>query len=215
MPSEVRSLLAIVNFTALDGIYDLWSGTRTIEMVLYQERILVHSSDANPRSPAEHADALDVATYSARRSRPGGLQVIISSPDFRFVDLAIPLAVHAVGLVACFHVPGDYLSNAHPARMLYFLKLRTQNRLHVIQNLPKGPTGRSNMWVVIFQAGIDRNSLLHGDAPIMYASHKEFDGTLQYRAQVWSDLVAPQQQQGHTQRPRPRHHKTALRLRDA
>ena len=97
------------------------------------------------------------------------------------------LAIEAVELVACFHVPGDYLSNAHAARLQYFLELRAQKRVRLIQNFPKGPVGRSNMWVIIFQAGVDKKPLTAGGTAHLYADHTEADGSLQYRGMVWDD----------------------------
>ena len=187
MPSEVRTLLQFVDLTNITGIYDLWSGTRTIEMVLYQHSVKVHSSDFNPKSPAGHADAMDVATYSGYKQRPEGLKVIISSPDFRLVDIAVALAVQAVELFACIHVPGDYLSNAHPARLQFFMHLRAKKRIILIQNLPKGPIGRSCQWIVIFQKMIDPRRFLVGKVLALYVENTDQEGELQYRGQVWAD----------------------------
>ena len=40
--------------------------------------------------------------------------------------------------------------------------LRAQGRLAMAQNLPKGPIGRSNQWIVIFQAGVNPADYLTG-----------------------------------------------------
>ena len=110
----------------------------------------VHSSDWNPHAVGEQADALSTVTYQHLKGCPGGLQAIVSSPDFSVIDIAVrALAVAAVDVAACLHVPGDYMSNAHTARICYLVDLRAQGRLMLIQCLPKGPTGRSNMWLVV------------------------------------------------------------------
>ena len=191
LPSEVRTLLNMINFKGVMGICDFWCGTRTIEMVFYQCGFRVHSSDINPLSPAGHADALSACTYSTQKQRPGGLQVLVSSPDFKFLDIAVALAVQSVQLFACIHVPGDYLSNAHPARNQYFMALRTQRRLRIITNLPKGPVGRSNQWLIIFQKDIDPRPYLIGNPPNMSVEHTTVDGELRYRGQAWGDVLGP------------------------
>jgi hypothetical protein len=159
-PSEVRSLLSLINLDNVDSICDPWSGTGTIAAVFLHVGLTVESLDANPRSPAIRRNALDVNTYSSLRDRAQELDVIVCSPDFSVLDIAIPLAVQAVKIMACIHVPGDYLSNAHIARIEYFLDLRTERRLFVAQNLPKGPTGRSNQWLIVFACGINARDYL-------------------------------------------------------
>jgi hypothetical protein len=194
IPSEVHSLMAVMCFQDARGVYDFWSGTGTISQVLREYDVPVRNFDINPGSPARQADALDLQTYTSQQASKNGslnavgINVIILSPDFRFVDLAVVLAVRAVNQVACIHVPANYIASGHQARINYFNDLRAQGRLLQIQCLPKGPTGFSNQWIVVFQNGIDKRHLLHTGEPIMYSDRRLEDGTLHHRALVTHDL---------------------------
>ena len=191
MPSEVHSLLQILDLQELDGVYDLWSGTGTIEAVMAEAFVEVRSSDWNPYAVGEQADALSTVTYQRLRERPGGLQAIVSSPDFSVIDIAVAFAVAAVEVVACLHVPGDYMSNAHSARIDFLMDLRAQGRLMLIQCLPKGPTGRSNMWLVVFKNNINKSQFIRDgfSRPIMYTEDVDEEGTTLHRAMVWEDIM--------------------------
>ena len=55
------------------------------------------------------------------------------------------------GSVACVHVPGHYVTNAHPARLAWLRRLRDQGRLALLLGLPRGATGRRCLWVLVFR----------------------------------------------------------------
>ena len=171
MPSEIHGLCRVLDWEKISqwGIYDLWAGTGTIAKVFRQYGVHIRSCDANPAAPAEQRDALDIETYRELAAREEGIGAIVSSPDFRFVDLALALAVKAARIVTCFHVPGDYLSNGHPARITYFLELKAQGRVAMAQNLPKGPTGRSNQWLIVFGPAVRHKDYL---LPVMYSEQE-------------------------------------------
>ena len=79
------------------------------------------------------------------------------------------------------------------------MELRTQRRLRIIMNLPKGPIGRSNQWIVIFQKQIDPRPYLVGDPPSIYVDHTTVDGELRYRGQAWGEVLAEPQPDTRTQ----------------
>ena len=152
----------------------------------------VRSSDwNNPHAVGEQADALRTVTYERLRGRPGGLQAIVSSPDCSVIDIAVAFAVAAVDVVACLHVPGDYMSNAPAASIDYLVDIRVQGRLMLIQCLPKGPTGRSNMWLVVFKNNVNKSQYIRDgfNRPIMYTENVDEEGTTLHRAMVWEDVM--------------------------
>ena len=96
-----------------------------------------------------HADALQPGFYR-RAQAEQAIDAVVTSPWFAALDLALPLAVLAARAVACVHVPGHYITDAHPARVHYLRELMREGRLHVLWNLPKGPMGRRCGWVIVF-----------------------------------------------------------------
>eukprot|EP00854_Cymbomonas_tetramitiformis_P020686 gene20686-24790_t len=74
--------------------------------------------------------------------------VVVTSPIFKLLDIAIPLAAESREL-ACFHTPLHYVFDAHPSRRAFLRKLSKQGRLHILLCRDKGPLGRRNVWVII------------------------------------------------------------------
>ena len=86
------------------------------------------------------------------RTLGGPVQGFITSPWFRFLDLALPLLVaHATEVVAV-HVPGDYLTNAHAARRTFLGTLARDHVIRIVAGLPVSVTGRRCVWMVIFKS---------------------------------------------------------------
>ena len=79
------------------------------------------------------------------------LDAVVMSPFFTVLDLALPLAVQHAQRVVCCHVPGHYVTNAPRARMDWLTQLQAEERLMLIVGLPRGPTGRRCMWLIIFR----------------------------------------------------------------
>jgi hypothetical protein len=94
-------------------------------------------------------DALQPSTY-CELQREHALDAVVMSPFFTVLDLALPLAVLFAERVVCCHVPGHYVTNAPPARMTWLKGLQSEGRLMLIVGLPRGPTGRRCMWLIIF-----------------------------------------------------------------
>ena len=93
---------------------------------------------------------------SANSSRLG---VIITSPHWHYLDLAVPLAVEYAEDVACIHVPWTYFSDMPERRKRYLVDLARSKRLHVIQCKSAGATGKVCAWLVIFKDDHARQQL--------------------------------------------------------
>jgi hypothetical protein len=110
----------------------------------------VVDNDINPRSPARwHQNALQPSFYHSVAQHVA-IGAVVTSPWFAVLDIALPLAVAVSPLVACVHVPGHYVTDAHPSRVSYLRRLMQEGRVHFLWNLPKGPSGRRCCWILVF-----------------------------------------------------------------
>ena len=129
---------------------DPWAGTGQIKRALALQGVPVLDNDLNPAHATDlHLDALQPEFYQSALTS-SSLDAVVTSPWFTVLDLALPLAVAAARQVACVHVPGLYVTDAHPNRSAYLLSLMRAGRLHILWNLPKGPMGRRCGWLIVF-----------------------------------------------------------------
>jgi hypothetical protein len=158
---EIRALLEVIDFTLISSIVDTFSGGSTIKRIFKQESdVQVLCNDVDSGVDAYyHMDALQPSTY-IKIKKEYGLDAVIISPTFAFLDLALPLAVlHAEQLVCC-HVPGHYFTCAPSARFEWMRQLQEQKRLHVLAGLPIGPSHRRCLWLIIFKSEAIKRVLL-------------------------------------------------------
>lgn len=147
---EVTALQQLVDFTQMGGVLDPWSGTGMVAAAFGAAQVQVCSNDINPRQPADtHCDALQ-PTFYRQVARRIGLDAIVTSPWFAVLDLALPLAVMAARSVACIHVPGHFVTDAHPRRRAYLRALMHEGRVHMHFLDKKGPMGRRCLWLLVF-----------------------------------------------------------------
>jgi hypothetical protein len=98
-----RYALDTMSFTRCQSIVDPWSGLGTIKKTFAEAGHAVHSNDLHPNACADgHSDALLYETYANWR-HTNNLEVIVTSPHFTFLDIALPLAAGMVRDVACVH----------------------------------------------------------------------------------------------------------------
>ena len=171
---EVQALTQFLDISQLGLVLDPWAGTGCTRAVLSPLGTPVLCNDLNPHSSAEsHADALQPSFYT-RMQQHHTIDAIVTSPWFTVLDLALPLAVAHARTVACVHVPGHYVTDAHPNRVAFLLSLMQAGRLHVLWNLPKGPSGRRCGWLIIFANSWLRDKLIRPEhrlaAPFSFAA---------------------------------------------
>jgi len=145
-PNETQQLVSTLHWLPNDDIWDPYSGFGSISAVLRSEGRAVTATDIHPAfSDRRHGpvDALQPAVI-----RRFTANVVVTSPIFKLLDIAIPLAAEGREL-ACFHTPLHYVFDAHPARRAFLRKLSKQGRLHILLCRDKGPLGRRNVWVII------------------------------------------------------------------
>ena len=160
MEVEITPLLQHVDFSDAWHILDPFSGNGTVASIFSQVGLKVWTNDLNPTMPAHtHHNALDLPFYTRRNN--GFLpDAIVTSPWFGLLDIAIPLLVHIAKIVACIHVPGHYFSDAHSARSTYLQRLASSGRLHILWNLPRGPSGRRCAWMLVFKDQHTRKKMI-------------------------------------------------------
>jgi hypothetical protein len=157
---EVEALTAFIDFSQLGLVLDPWAGTGRVKEVLHPRGACVLDNDLDASTPAAlHADALQPTFYTCI-SQTRTIDAVVTSPWFTVLDLALPLAVHYTRTLVCMHVPGHYVTDAHPIRASYLQSLMRQDRLHILWNLPKGPMGRRCGWLIIFATAALRDVLV-------------------------------------------------------
>lgn len=151
LPEEVMALARLIKPEALGKVFDPWCGSGTIGKSLVALGCpFVFNNDINLRWEAHwHEDALQPELY--RKARIHGARSIVTSPWFKMLDLAVPLALEAVELVACLHVPGHYLYGAPEYRRDWLRELQQDGRLVIVQGLKIGPMGRPCLWLLLFK----------------------------------------------------------------
>lgn len=171
---EVHALQELLDFSHVATVLDPWAGTGVIKQELGRTGVRVIDNDINPRYSTDlHMDALQPALYAHAATRCA-IDAVVSSPWFAVLDLALPLAIAAARTVACVHVPGHYVTDAHPIRAQYLAALMAADRLHVLWNLPMGPMGRRCGWLIVFATPALKRALTRTSsmptAPFSYAT---------------------------------------------
>ena len=136
--------------------FDPFSGTGTIATVLHELGMTCHTNDINPAHTADyHGNALQPDLFrKVLRDRPAN--VLVTSPWYAVLDLALPLLAAFAGVAAFVHVPMHYVFDAHGRRATFLHRLQDQQRLAIIGGLPRGPTHRRCLWLCIFRDSATR-----------------------------------------------------------
>jgi len=161
LAAKIEPLLQLFSFAPGITVFDPWGGSRSISSVFATHGVRVLSNDIDPECDTEyHGNALQPELYRRVQAEHGSLDVIVMSPWFRLLDIALPLAVISTSVAVMCHVPGHYLSDSHPARVRLFSEWRTAGRLHVLLGLPTSLMGRRCAWLVVFRDESARDQLL-------------------------------------------------------
>jgi transposase InsO family protein len=148
---EVTPLLSQVDFSAVRVVVEPWCGTGGVTARLQECGVMIHTNDRDPQREAQtHLDALQPGTWRQWQVEWGCIDAVVTSPWFTLLDLALPLAMAYAEMVVCCHVPGHFLTDAHPARAAWLARLHRQGRMHVVMGLPRGVMGRRCLWLLIF-----------------------------------------------------------------
>ena len=172
---EVRELLLALDFSGCGTIVDMFAGEDNIRIAFNAASLDVTTNDYNTMLETEyHLDALQPGTYRTLQDELR-IDAVVMSPFFTVLDLALPLAVHFAEQVVCCHVPGHYVTNAPTARMTWLKQLQAEGRLMLIVGLPRGPTGRRCMWLIIFKNKQHRDRMTRPHARSTLGLHLAVD----------------------------------------
>ena len=152
MLEEVERLVECVDLSRFRRGVDMWSGNGTIAAALSDYGITLVNNDLDHNKAAGyHLDALQPSSYKAIGDAvPGALDLVVSSPWFSLLDLALPLAASCTTALACIHVPGHYLSNPILPRTEWFSRRVQEGRLHVVWGRECNKTlKRRCLWVIV------------------------------------------------------------------
>ena len=83
--------------------------------------------------------------------------MVISSPLFALLDLAVPVLFEAAATAAFVHVPGHYLTK--PRAWRDWLQ-KHATTCCVLANLPVGPMGRRCAWLCLFKSAKNMHRMI-------------------------------------------------------
>jgi hypothetical protein len=164
--NEFTHLVDHVVFDKIKLALDPWSGTGSTAHTLRADTRTTHVnvilSDADYSVGADHyGNALDPTFMNGLRAYYANrIDVIVTSPWFAMLDLALPTMINIATRAVFCHVPGHYLTNMPHGRRDWIRQLIREGRVHALSNLPVGPYGRACVWLCIFKTRADKSELL-------------------------------------------------------
>lgn len=152
----------------LQTVLDPWAGYGSTQEGL-SDLVSVLSTDLVQRGGVPLnalANALEPGDLTAICGLYGRYDGIVASPWFSVLDIALCAALTTRCRFIAFHVPGHYLTSAHPARAAFLQRLSEEQRLLVLANLPRSANGRRCAWLLIFASSSDRDWLVTDDVQL-------------------------------------------------
>ncbi len=147
--AEVKWLLQRVDLGDCRHALEPFNGMGAISAALRAAGLAqVRTNDLASSRPSDlHEDASQPGFYRRCAQKFGAPSVIVTSPWFSVLDIALPVIVESATVVACIHVPGHYLASELGPRYAYLRRLQQCGRLVVLFGLPRGPLGwLSDVW---------------------------------------------------------------------
>ncbi len=156
-------LLAHLPLTWARHVLEPFNGQGNISEALLQHGCCkVTTNDlCRSRKAVMHQDALQPGFYAAAASTGAEtVDVIVTSPWFTVVDIAVPLMIASGAEVVAVHVSGRYLSSGAEPCLAYLRALQSQGRVAYLMGLPSGKQGPACMWLLVFRDRALREQLL-------------------------------------------------------
>jgi hypothetical protein len=162
--SDYWSLGTLISFSPEHTVFDPWFGSGSSNHFLRDMGVRkVLGSDASPRldTHAFCGDGLLALTYTrARRHFGGSLDLIVTSPWWALLDLAVPMAYCQADLAAFIHVPYYYSTQGPPARLSWLTDLARRELAYQVLCEDRGNTGFRSAWLLLFRSIEARDALL-------------------------------------------------------
>ena len=167
---EINVLIPHVKWEQLQHGLDAWCGDRNIAKTLRNipecAHINIHNNDLDTTLRADsHKDSLQPGNWL--HWMRGKMDFVITSPLFVTLDVAVPIMAMFCK-VLFVHVPGTWVFSATDRRKAWLNKLKSEGRLQVIMNLPRGNSGAwRGCWLIIVADRQQRERLMHNQDDFM------------------------------------------------
>ena len=160
--AEVESLLKVLDLRGVFGVLDPWAHSTVVQDTLERRGLPVVTNWGGAGDvPTSHRyDALQLEGWDSLRRQGVCLDVVISSPWFMLLDLALPMAVLCVETAVCMRVPWNYLNEAPQARKCWLRRLHKEGRTVWLKGLPPTANSRSHVWLLVFKDDVVRRRML-------------------------------------------------------
>ena len=154
---EVKRLLEVVNLSEICSILDPHDGTGCITKYLKKHlnsKTKIVSNDICPEHNQDGSpDLMENSLNDKLYIENGPFDVIITSPWFVMLDVAIPFMLKYCKYFLACHVPSYYVLNPPEPRLAYLKKLSREKRIFVISSMTKdNPTRQSCIWLIILKS---------------------------------------------------------------
>jgi hypothetical protein len=166
LPEEFDVLKRCVRWSEFSAVVDPFAGTGTTRRVLGPYTGLpVVLGDVWPLMPeVQFSDALNASDLHRLVSgcEPESF-VFVTSPWYKFNDLALPLMMACKPAAVFAHVSPWYVTDAHERRRLWLQGYE----VHLLCNAKAGELGRRCTWLCVFpRGGTKKRCLIVGDAAV-------------------------------------------------
>ena len=141
-------------------VLEPWCGEGAYHAALRSLKLKCFTNDINLTLKADyHMDALQPDTYS-KLLKHTAYNVIVTSPLFAVLDLALPLMAATTSVGTFCSVPGNWITNTTRFRAAWFRQLLREQRLHFVAAMQIPPNGFRNCWVCIFASAASKLQVL-------------------------------------------------------
>ncbi len=158
---DVAPLLQLLDLRGIIGVVDPWAYGDGVKEAFAEHGLPVVTN--LPESAGHRADVrmdclMPANMEELRRRMP--MDVVISSPWFVLLDLALPLAVLSARSLVCMRVPGHFKLRAPPPRRSWMDRLHAERRLIWVKNPPLSAVKQPCMWMLVFKDELTRRRMM-------------------------------------------------------
>lgn len=148
-------LFRAINFAPVTSICDPFTRTAIVEDYCAAKGMRVIRTDRT----SGLAVRLQPSVYEKLR-REAGLDVVVTCPNAKLLDLVLPLMAAYVSGAACVLVPGHYLANLPEYRRRWVSSMVEAGNVLIVLGLPKGAAALQGAWICVFSSAAQKQQLV-------------------------------------------------------